>query len=63
MNRKLLEILACPICRGRLHYNKKRDALECHHDGLAFPVRNGIPVLVEMDAVPLESDNKTPSRR
>jgi uncharacterized protein YbaR (Trm112 family) len=63
MNKKLLEILACPICKGRLDYNKKRGALECHQDALAFPIRNGIPVLVAMDALPLEPDNKTPSRR
>ena len=62
MNKKLLDILACPLCRGGLHYNKKRAVLECHRDAVAFPIRNGIPVLVEMDALPLEPDNNTPSR-
>jgi uncharacterized protein YbaR (Trm112 family) len=50
MNRKLLNILACPLCKGKLQYNKKNSELECGHDKLAFPVRNGVPVLLEMDA-------------
>ena len=54
MNRKLLSILACPVCNGRLHYNKKQAELVCRRDGLAFPIRNGIPVLLEMDARKLD---------
>ncbi len=58
MNKRLLNILACPVCKGKLHYNKKRTELECRRDNLAFPVRNGIPVLLEMDARQLEPENK-----
>ena len=58
MNRQLLNILACPLCKGRLHYNKKRAELECRNDRLAFPVRNGIPVLLVMDARQLDPENK-----
>jgi len=50
MNKKLLNILVCPQCKGKLKYNKKNSELECSHDKLAFPVRNGVPVLLEMDA-------------
>ncbi len=50
MNKGLLQILVCPVCKGKLRYNKKRRELECSHDQLAFPVRNGIPILVTMDA-------------
>ena len=50
MNKKLLNILVCPLCKGKLQYNKKNTELECDHDKLAFPVRNGVPVLLEMDA-------------
>jgi uncharacterized protein YbaR (Trm112 family) len=50
MNKKLLQILACPLCKGRLKYNKKRAELECAHDNLAFPIRAGVPVLLKMDA-------------
>ncbi|UCB56158.1 MAG: Trm112 family protein [Thiotrichales bacterium] len=58
MNRKLLDILACPVCKGRLHYDRKKSRLECHQDNLAFPVRNDVPVLLVMDARPLEPGNK-----
>jgi len=57
MNKKLLHILVCPVCKGRLHYNRKKAELECGHDNLAFPVRNGVPILLEMDARQLTSEN------
>ena len=50
MKKKLLNILVCPLCKGKLQYNKKNSELECSHDKLAFPVRKGVPVLLEMDA-------------
>ena len=50
MNKQLLELLACPRCHGRLEYRHKQKLLVCCHDRLAFPVRKGIPVLLEMDA-------------
>ena len=50
MNKKLLQILVCPVCRGELQYNRKTAELECERDRLAFPVRKGVPVLLEMDA-------------
>ena len=60
MNRKLLNILACPLCMGRLHYNRKQAELVCRRDGLAFPIRNGVPVLLETDARKLEPGNNRP---
>jgi uncharacterized protein YbaR (Trm112 family) len=58
MNKKLLQILACPICKGSLQYNKQKAELECAHDRLAFPIRAGVPVLLEMDARRITEDNK-----
>jgi uncharacterized protein YbaR (Trm112 family) len=58
MNTKLLQLLVCPVCKGKLHYNRKTAELECVHDRLAFPVRNGVPILLEMDARPLSEDNR-----
>ncbi len=58
MNKKLLQILVCPKCRGELRYNRTNGELECHRDRLAFPVRNGVPVLLEMDARPIETAGK-----
>jgi len=58
MNKKLLQILVCPLCKGKLYYNRKTAELECSHDNLAFPVRNGVPILLEMEARQLSENNK-----
>ncbi len=50
LDKKLLEILACPICKGSLNYDKKQSELVCKADRLAFPVRDGIPVMLEEEA-------------
>lgn len=50
MNKKMLALLACPRCQGKLEYRRKQQEMVCARDRLAFPVRNGIPVLLEMDA-------------
>jgi len=46
MDPKLLEILACPVCKGTLIYDKKSDELLCRLDKLAYPIREGIPVML-----------------
>ena len=56
MNKKLLDVLVCPVCSARLRYNRKTSELECRHDQLAFPVREGVPILLAMDARPLSRD-------
>ncbi len=58
MNKKLINILVCPVCKGKLHYNKKNAELVCNEDNLAFPIRNGVPILLEMDARQLTPENK-----
>lgn len=55
MNAKLLEILACPICQGRLSYDKEQDRLICSFDKVAYPMNNGIPVLLAEQAVSLNA--------
>ena len=47
---KLLEILVCPICKGKLLYRKDAAELVCKADRLAFPIKDGIPVMLEDDA-------------
>jgi len=47
---KLLEILVCPLCKGPLVYRRDADELVCKPDRLAYPVRDGIPVMLEDDA-------------
>ena len=50
MDPKLLEILVCPICKGPLHYRRPAEELVCKADRLGFPVKDGIPVMLEEDA-------------
>ena len=50
MDKKLLDILACPVCKGELSYDKKQQELVCAKDHLAFPIRDDIPVMIESEA-------------
>ncbi|HXR18421.1 MAG TPA: Trm112 family protein [Steroidobacteraceae bacterium] len=50
MDARLLDILACPICKGPLRHERKLDLLICRGDRLAFPIRDGIPVMLEDEA-------------
>ena len=50
MDKKLLAILVCPICKGNLDYNKNSDELVCRVHKLAFPVRDNIPIMLEDEA-------------
>ncbi|MBS0598028.1 MAG: Trm112 family protein [Proteobacteria bacterium] len=54
MDPKLLEILVCPICKGPLVHRREEKELVCKADRLAFPVRDGIPVMLEEDARKLD---------
>jgi uncharacterized protein len=58
MDNRLLELLVCPICKGPLEYQRppqhERAELICAPDRLAFPVRDGIPVMLESEARPLD---------
>ena len=50
MDPKLLEILVCPLCKGPLLYRREAAELVCKADRLGFPVKDGIPVMLEEDA-------------
>jgi len=47
---KLLEMLVCPVTKASLTYKKEQDELWCRASGLAYPIRNGIPVMLEQEA-------------
>ena len=47
---KLLEILVCPVSKGPLEYDREKQELICRASGLAYPVRDGIPVMLESEA-------------
>ena len=53
MDKKLLDILACPLCKSPLIYLKDRQELVCKADNLAFPIRDDIPVMLEEEARPI----------
>jgi uncharacterized protein YbaR (Trm112 family) len=59
METRLLDLLVCPLCKGPLEHLRPplqpRVELVCHADGLAFPVRDGIPVMLESEARPLDA--------
>lgn len=50
MDRKLLDILVCPVCKGKLQYDKAKAELICRADRLAYPIRDDIPVMLEEEA-------------
>jgi uncharacterized protein YbaR (Trm112 family) len=54
MDHKLLDILVCPICKGRLHFNDDKTGLICRADKLVYPIEDGIPIMLEAQAKPLD---------
>ena len=50
IDKKLLDILACPLCKSPLIYDKPKQELICRADRLAFPIRDDIPVMLEDEA-------------
>lgn len=50
MDKRLLDILVCPLCKSPLTYDKKRTELVCRADRLAYPIRDDIPVMLEGEA-------------
>jgi uncharacterized protein YbaR (Trm112 family) len=50
MDKTLLEILACPICKGELFYDQENQELICKFDRLAYPIINDIPVMLDVRA-------------
>lgn len=56
MDTKLLELLVCPITKGPLQYDREKHELISRSARLAYPVRDGIPVLLENEARPLTDD-------
>jgi uncharacterized protein YbaR (Trm112 family) len=50
MESRLLEILVCPLCKGALRYDREQQELICRADKIAFPVRDGIPIMLENEA-------------
>ena len=58
IDKKLLEILVCPVSKAPLDYDEQRNELVCRESGLAYPIRDGIPVMLESEARVLSTDEK-----
>ena len=56
MDRKLLDILVCPVCKGPLIYDRDKSELVCRAERLAYPVHNDIPVLIEEESRQLSEE-------
>jgi len=54
MDHRLLEILVCPVTKGPLEYDKARQELISRSAGLAYPIVDGIPVMLEQEARAVE---------
>lgn len=57
---KLLEILVCPLTKGPLRYDRERQELVSEQAGLAYPIRDGIPIMLVDEARPLDEENPIP---
>ncbi|MFM7397281.1 MAG: Trm112 family protein [Gammaproteobacteria bacterium] len=57
MEHRLLDILACPLCKGPLVHHREQQVLVCRADRLAFPIKDGIPVMLEEEAKLLAADD------
>lgn len=56
MDYKLLDILACPLCKGKLLFKQDTQELLCAFDKLAYPIRDGIPIMLEDQARTLATE-------
>ena len=56
MDTKLLELLVCPVTKGPLDFDRERHELQSRSARLAYPVRNGIPILLENEARTLSDE-------
>jgi uncharacterized protein YbaR (Trm112 family) len=63
MDARLLEILVCPICKAPLEFVRDKQELVCKGDRLAYPIRDGIPVMLEEEARQLDTAEVDALRR
>ena len=55
---KLLEILVCPVSKGRLSYNREKNELVSKQAGLAYPIRGGVPIMLASEARELSQEER-----
>jgi uncharacterized protein YbaR (Trm112 family) len=57
---KLLDLLVCPLTKGPLRYDRERQELVSEQAGLAYPIRDGIPIMLVDEARPIDEDEAIP---
>jgi uncharacterized protein YbaR (Trm112 family) len=62
VDKKLLSILVCPVTKAPLEFDASTNELVCRASGLAYPIRDGIPVMLEAEARQLDADEKLKSK-
>ena len=58
IDKELLEILACPKCKVDIELNEKEDGLICNSCKLVYPIKDGIPIMLIDQAIPIEKNEK-----
>lgn len=58
IDKKLLDILVCPVSKASLEYKEDTQELVCYASGLAYPIRDGIPVMLEGEARKLSAEEQ-----
>ena len=57
MDTRLLDIIACPLCKGPVVHRRAQGVLVCRADRLAYPIRDGVPIMLVEEAQPLAVDD------
>jgi len=58
MDKRILDVLVCPLCKSPVHYDEHKQELICKADRLAFPVRDGMPIMLEDQARELDPNEE-----
>jgi len=58
LDKQLLSMLVCPVSKAPLEYERERSELVCRASGLAYPIRDGIPVMLESEARKLTAEEQ-----
>lgn len=59
MDKKLIDLLVCPVTKSSLQYDKEKQELIALASGLSYPIRDGIPVMLESEARQLNDEEKS----
>ena len=57
LNPEILDVIVCPVCKGKLQYDKNAKVLICKFDKLKFSIKDGTPIMIENEAKPLNKED------